>query len=80
MSITILAADGDVNKVTVDGIEWTYMVLSEANKTCKIGISELKYSETIRSMTPVTIAMQSLKQQQINLWQIFLLRRQFLHL
>ena len=46
MSITILAADGDVNKVTVDGIEWTYMVLSEANKTCKIGISELKYSET----------------------------------
>ena len=39
MSITILAADGDVNKVTVDGIEWTYMVLSEANKTCKIGVS-----------------------------------------
>ena len=46
MSITILAADGDVNKVTVDGIEWTYMVLSEANKTCKIGVSELKYSDT----------------------------------
>lgn len=39
------AADGDVNKVTVDGIEWTYMIVSEANKTCKVGASELKYSD-----------------------------------
>lgn len=44
--ISISADDGDVNKVTVDGIEWTYMVVSEANKTCKVGISELRYSDT----------------------------------
>jgi len=44
ISISISADDGDVNKVTVDGIEWTYMVVSEANKTCKVGASELKHS------------------------------------
>ena len=44
ITISISAADGDINKETVDGIEWTYMVLSEANKTCKVGVSELKYS------------------------------------
>ena len=41
---SISAADGDVNKVTVNGVEWTYMVVSEANKTCKVGASELKQS------------------------------------
>lgn len=46
ISISTLAADGDVKKVSVDGIEWTYMVLSEANKTCKVGVSELKYSDS----------------------------------
>jgi hypothetical protein len=46
ISISASAADGDVNKTTVDGIEWTYMVLSEANKTCKVGASELKYSDS----------------------------------
>lgn len=44
MSVSILAADGDVNKETVDGIEWTYMVVSEANKTCKVGASKLIHS------------------------------------
>ena len=35
MSISISAADGDVNKVTVDGLEWTYMVVDEAKKHVK---------------------------------------------
>jgi len=46
ISLSITAADGDVKKVSVDGIEWTYMVLSEANKTCKVGVSELKLSDS----------------------------------
>lgn len=41
---TILPIETNVNKETVDGIEWTYMVVSEADKTCKVGASELKYS------------------------------------
>ena len=31
------AADGDVLKQTVDGLQWTYTILSEADKTCYIG-------------------------------------------
>lgn len=46
ITTSVSAADGDVNKETVNGVEWTYMVLSEANKTCKVGVSELKYSDS----------------------------------
>ena len=46
ISVSISAADGDVNKATINGLEWTYMVVSEANKTCKVGASELKYSDS----------------------------------
>ena len=42
ISVSISAADGDVKKATINGLEWTYMVVSEANKTCKVGASELK--------------------------------------
>ena len=31
------AADGDVKKTTVDGIEWTYNVVSETDKSCDLG-------------------------------------------
>ena len=31
------ASDGDVKKTTVDGLEWTYTILSEADKTCCVG-------------------------------------------
>ena len=36
-SLTIFAADGDVKKTTVDGIEWTYTITSEENKICQVG-------------------------------------------
>ena len=39
-ALSVLAADGDVKKTTVDGIEWTYIVMSEENKTCQVGNSE----------------------------------------
>ena len=31
------ASDGDVRKQTVDGLEWTYTIISEVNKTCYVG-------------------------------------------
>ena len=37
------ASDGDVKKQTVDGIEWTYTILNEADKTCSVGGVETDY-------------------------------------
>ncbi len=39
-TLSVFAADGDVKKTTVDGIEWTYIVVSEEDKTCKIENTE----------------------------------------
>lgn len=36
-ALTVSAADGDVKKTTVDGIEWTYNVVSETDKSCDLG-------------------------------------------
>ena len=40
LSAPAFAADGDVKKTTVDGIEWIYIILSEEEKTCQIGNTE----------------------------------------
>ena len=46
LSAPAFAADGDVKKTTVDGIEWTYIVVSEDNKTCQVGNSETESDGT----------------------------------
>ena len=37
LSAPAFAADGDVKKTTVDGVEWTYTIVSESDKTCMLG-------------------------------------------
>ena len=35
--LNAVAGDYDVRTSVVDGVEWTYQVLSEANRTCQLG-------------------------------------------
>ena len=37
LSAPAFAADGDIKKTTVDGVEWAYTIISEADKYCDLG-------------------------------------------
>ena len=52
-------ADGDVLTATVDGIEWTYKVLSESERTCQIGTSNFDDGPAIPRTTEGVVVIPS---------------------
>jgi len=52
-------ADGDLKTATVDGVTWTYTVVSESAKTCKLGgesnVSAISTNTTGAITTPTTL-------------------------